>query len=184
MTFRGPLNAADTLLLTLGGRLALAGHLLPLFPDNLLLIFIYMLYFCLVYWRNGLQAAVYLSNMPLLRLKMTQSRHDDCGLVTLNEWGATPSEAFSASTRRAGAIFPPSCVVNRSNTTTGMLGVRAKQEARAENNYESLFPPCWKKKSPPAVINLKGQQPLLWVSFLRFNNVTNFINWAWSCTNG
>ncbi len=50
---------------------------------------------------------------PLLSLKKRQSRREECGLVIPNERRATPSGAFSGSTRRAGTIVAFSCVVSR-----------------------------------------------------------------------
>ena len=47
-------------------------------------------------------------------LKTRQSRREERGLVIPNERRATPSGAFSGTTRRAGAVFPPSGVIIRS----------------------------------------------------------------------
>ncbi len=69
------------------------------------------------------------SSSTLLSLKKRQSRREERGLVIPNERRATPSGAFSGSTRRAGTIVAFSCVVSRLCRMTTLRFFR-----RAEDN--------------------------------------------------
>ena len=74
---------------------------------------------------------------PLLSLKKRQSRHEERSLVIPNERRATPSGAFSDSTRRAGTIFAFSCVVIRLCRVTTLHLLRLAEDKNSLQQWRT-----------------------------------------------
>jgi hypothetical protein len=77
------------------------------------------------------------SNHRCCDYKKRQSRREERSLVNPNERRATQSGTFLATTRRAGAIFPPSCVVTRSSSGTTPRSFRLASQKSGLRQFDS-----------------------------------------------